>query len=89
MKRIVRFLLSRNGWNTVVTLAYLAAVAGGYIWTLSGGDAWDRVCRTWLVMWESLAGCFAILGLFMSPPWFRKSNAGVERTQKARIGETL
>ena len=74
MNSMVRFLRSQNGWNTVVTLAYLAAVAGGYAWARAGADSWERFCRTFLVMGESIVGCFALLALYLSPPWFRKSN---------------
>jgi len=72
---IVRFLRSQNGWNTVGTLLYALAVAGGYAWAQSGDDAFDRFCRMWLVMWESLAGCGLMLAWYLSPPWFRKPNA--------------
>lgn len=83
MKRMVRFLHTQNGWNTVGTLLYALAVAAGYVWARSGADAFDRFCRTWLVMWESLAGCGLMLAWYLSPPWFRKPNAAGEGRKPA------
>ena len=79
MKRMVRFLRSQKGWNTVLTVVFTAAVAGGYTWARSGEDSWERLFRTWIVMWGSVAVFFAVIALFLSPPWFRKSNKGPVR----------
>ena len=72
----VRFLRTQNGWCACVTIVYLALVAGGYAWARQPEDAWDQLTRTWLVMWESLAGCLFMFAIYLSAPswWIKKSN---------------